>query len=184
MRNILNLITLVVLVGCAAQSAATFEATPTDEPTLALTDAPTELPQLLPTSTGTQPVQPLVTVQRHGGLCVAGACQSTMSIYENGSISYDYVGQEEVVGDGGALSDDALNELHELIAQTDFKAIKSVPFTDMCPTAYDGQEVIYVVTDADGVEQRLASCEVVIDPSLPVFAWLDALWARITAPPS
>ena len=58
--------------------------------------------------------------------------------------------------------------LTELIAATDFAALRAHPFTGTCPVAFDGQEVVYEFTTSAGVE-RIASCETEVDPEHPLF---------------
>jgi hypothetical protein len=55
------------------------------------------------------------------------------------------------------------------IEAADFAEIRSHPFTGECPTAYDGQEVIFEFATLHGVE-RIASCEVAVDFSSPLLA--------------
>ncbi len=66
--------------------------------------------------------------------------------------------------DLGSVTPEVLSTLQTLIATTDFRVIKSRPFTGDCPTAYDGQETIYSFTTPGGVE-TIASCTVAIDSS-------------------
>lgn len=128
-------------------------------------------------------VHPLVSVQRQGGRCRSGECQLSMMINTVGNIDFHDSANGETIRQVGILSADELTELRTLITQTDFAAIEAVPFTGTCPTAYDGQEVVYEFYEEhyDGPLATLASCEVVIDPTLPLFAWLNALWARVYA---
>jgi hypothetical protein len=55
------------------------------------------------------------------------------------------------------------------VQAADFNLIRSRPFTGECPTAYDGQEIILEFHAPSGV-QRVASCEVEIDWTSPLFA--------------
>jgi len=74
----------------------------------------------------------------------------------------------------------ALEALRIEIDQADFSLIESRPFTDLCPTAYDGQETIYIFTVALGTAfERIASCEVVVDPSDPLFVAVSAALAAV-----
>jgi hypothetical protein len=80
----------------------------------------------------------------------------------------------------GQVPPEVLEALRIEIAQANFSLIESRPFTDLCPTAYDGQETIYVFTVALGTAfERIASCEVVIDPGAPVFVALNAALAAV-----
>jgi hypothetical protein len=58
--------------------------------------------------------------------------------------------------------------------------IESRPFTDLCPTAYDGQETIYIFTVGLGTAlERIASCEVEVDLSDPLFVAVSAALAAV-----
>jgi hypothetical protein len=116
------------------------------------------------------PTGPLVTVETRGGECAAGPCGQTITIDRDGRVHLAAKPPNEL----GQLTPDVLRNLERLIATTDFGAIKSHPFTGECPTAYDGQETIYTFSAPGGVE-TIASCTVVVDPSLPLFAALDAV---------
>ena len=119
---------------------------------------------------------PLVTVETRGGMCLQGACGSTIVIETNGRVHAIAPAPAEL----GTLPDRALEALTTEIAQADFAALKSHPFTDTCPIAYDGQETIYVFTTSSGPE-RIASCEVVVDPTAPLFLAVAAA-VRTTTP--
>jgi hypothetical protein len=114
---------------------------------------------------------PLVKVYRHGGLCLSGSeCSSELLINRDGS----YIlrnGDEEPVE--GALPAEQVDAIQAALAEADFEAIKAVPFTDTCPVAYDGQEVIYTFY-VEGGEEEIAGCEVQIDPAHPLFAAVEA----------
>jgi hypothetical protein len=116
------------------------------------------------------PTGPLVTVETRGGECVAGPCGQTITIDRDGRVHL----AAKPPNDLGRVTPDALRNLVTLIATTDFDAIKSRPFTGECPTAYDGQERIYTFSAPSGVE-TIASCSVVVDPALPLFAAVDAV---------
>ena len=68
----------------------------------------------------------------------------------------------------GTVSAEQLRTLSTLIATTDFAVIRSRPFTGECPTAFDGQEVVFEFATPTG-PQRIATCEVEVDFGLPVF---------------
>jgi hypothetical protein len=106
----------------------------------------------------------LVTVETRGGMCLQGACGSTIAIETDGRVHAIAPAPAEL----GTLPVRTLEALTTEITQADFAALKSHPFTDTCPIAYDGQETIYVFSTSSGPE-RLASCEVVVDPTAPLF---------------
>ncbi len=61
-----------------------------------------------------------------------------------------------------------LAEIDTAIKLTDFAVLRAHPFTGECPTAFDGQEIVYTFAAPSGTE-RIASCEVDIDEGLPLF---------------
>jgi hypothetical protein len=82
----------------------------------------------------------------------------------------------------GVLSRDTLTALDSIISTTDFAAITAVPFGGECPTAFDGQEVIYQF-DAPSGPVRIASCEVAVDPEAPIFIGVAAALSSVGATP-
>ncbi len=75
----------------------------------------------------------------------------------------------------GSVPPDVLEAIRIEIDQANFPLIASRRFTDMCPTAYDGQETIYVFAAGIGTGfERIASCEVEIDPGHPLFIAVSA----------
>ena len=69
----------------------------------------------------------------------------------------------------GIVPAEAMAELERQIAQADFAELRSHPFTGMCPTAVDGQELVFEFATASGVE-RIESCQVEVDYSSPLFS--------------
>lgn len=82
-------------------------------------------------------------------------------------------------GGTATLSAADLAQLRQLIDTTDYSAIRSQPYTGVCPTAYDGQEVIYTFTTSGGRE-TLRSCEVAIDPAHPLFSFITSQTSRLS----
>ena len=135
--------------------------------------SPSVVASLLPVATG-----PLVTVTTRGGECPDGPCGSTVVLERNGQVHQTAPTEATF----GTVPVNALAALDTAIKTTDFGAIRSRRFTGQCPTAYDGQEVIYEFGAPGGV-QRIASCETEIDPNHPVFvAVAAALQAAGTTP--
>lgn len=133
-----------------------------------------------PSSTPIPPSQeasgPLVTVETRGGHCLEGACGSTTVIESDGRIHAMAPSAEEL----GTVPDVTLEGLVTEIAGADFAALKSRPFTGTCPIAFDGQETIYTFATATG-DERIASCEVEIDPAHPLFVAVSAVLAGLPA---
>ncbi len=133
-----------------------------------LNEPPLQVPT---TALSLEPGKPVLIVYSHGGLCANGnECQRTVTLFGDGS----YVVRGGIKGNIPAKD---LDQLRALIDQTDFAAVKSVPFADVCPVAYDGQETVYTFTLRDGTQETIASCRYKIDPSLPLFQWVDR-WVR------
>jgi hypothetical protein len=116
------------------------------------------LPGAFPTPSG-----PLVTVSTRGGECPAGACGSQIVIERDGRIH----ALKPEVKEFGKVPTEALAALEVAVRTTDFAQLKSKPFTGECPVNFDGQEIIYEFGAPSGV-QRIASCEVEIDPTHPL----------------
>jgi hypothetical protein len=116
-------VTAVAAVGLAEQSA---------DARLAVTGTP----------------QPLVTVVRHGGLCISRTeCRSTFRITD-ATISGDGFKPRRLrVGERAALLG--------AITKLDRGYLRTHPFTGTCPIAYDGTESIYRFR---GFKLALASC--------------------------
>src|SRR3954447_9095827 len=92
---------------------------------------------------------PIVTVVRHGGLCVSGSeCRSVLRITDTSVSAPGYVGRR--------LSSPERAALLRAIAGIDLVVVRKHPFTGTCPTAYDGAESIYRFR---GVASPLAACK-------------------------
>jgi hypothetical protein len=108
-------------------------------------------------------------------MCAQGACDSTIAIETDGRVH----AIAPAPADLGTLPDRGLEALNTEIAQADFAALTSRPFTGTCPIAFDGQETVYTFSIGSDT-QRIASCEVVIDPSAPLFLAVAAALGTIT----
>ena len=113
---------------------------------------------------------PLVTVQVRGGECPQGACGGTTAVERDGRLHVVAPVAQEL----GRAPGDAIAALDALIRTTDFAAIRAKPFTGECPVNFDGQEVVYEFSTPSGV-QRIATCEVEIDPEHPLFVAIEAV---------
>ena len=129
------------------------------------------------TPTAATPGGPLVIVETRGGHCVAGACGQTITIEQDGRVHVAAKPPNEL----GSVTPEVLSTLQTLIATTDFEIVKSRKFTGDCPTAYDGQETIYMFS-APGGPETIESCTVAIDSSSPLFATVDAIVAAANQP--
>jgi len=101
----------------------------------------------------------LLSVEWRGGLCQYGGCTTVLEVSSDGSYRL-------VEGDGretsGSLAADLVGPLSEEIEAADFDAARAQDFAEICPTAYDGQEVIYTFHARAG-DERLSTCEYVIE---------------------
>ena len=112
---------------------------------------------------------PLLTVSMRGGLCAAGSCDTSVILDRDGRVH----SAAKPPNDLGRVSAEPMAALTAAIAQTDFAALKSHPFTGQCPVAFDGQELIFEFS-VGASTQLIASCEVDIDWGHPLFAALGA----------
>ena len=108
---------------------------------------------------------PLVTVEIRGGECPAGACETSVTLERDGRVH----AAAKPPNDLGVVPPADLAALDAAIGATDFAALRSHPFTGECPTAYDGQEIIFAFGTPDGVE-RISTCEFEVDFGQPLFA--------------
>jgi hypothetical protein len=91
---------------------------------------------------------PIVSLTRHGGLCVTGSeCRSTLRISDTTISGDGYVARRLKVSERVALL--------RAIGRLDANYIRAHPFAGTCPTAYDGSESIYRFR---GFPRPLASC--------------------------
>ena len=129
----------------------------------------------LPVATGA-----LVTLETRGGLCVGGPCGMTIVIERDGRVHQ----VAKPPNDLGIVPPVALAALDAAIRTTDFTALRSHPFTGQCPTAFDGQEIVFEFGAPSGVE-RVATCEVDVDFGSPLFLAVSTAlgpFARLPTP--
>lgn len=108
---------------------------------------------------------PLVTIEVRGGECPEGACGRTTVIERDGRVHVVAPEASEVSTMPGPILEALIAE----IETTDFDAMAARPFRGECPTAFDGQEVVFTFVAPSGTH-RLASCEVEIDFGRPLFS--------------
>jgi hypothetical protein len=116
------------------------------------------------------PAGPLVTIEATGGMCRTGTCRSVVAIEADGHVHQVEPEAIEI----SQVTTESIDVLRTAIAVTDFEAIRSRPFLGTCPTAFDGQERVYTITTAHGSE-RIASCDVEVDPDTPLFTAIHAI---------
>lgn len=93
--------------------------------------------------------RPIVTVVRHGGLCISGSeCRSVLRITDTTISGAGYLPRRLRAGERSAL----LRSIRLL----DLATIRAHSFVGTCPIAFDGQESIYRFR---GFAPALASCK-------------------------
>jgi len=107
---------------------------------------------------------PLVSVETRGGECFAAPCGMTVFLERDGTVHTAAKPPNTL----GMVPADQLHDLATLIATTDFAVLRARPFTGECPTAFDGQEIVFTFATPSG-PQRIATCEVQVDFGLPLF---------------
>jgi hypothetical protein len=112
---------------------------------------------------------PLLTVETRGGECASAPCGSFITVERDGRVHV----AAKPPNDLGTVPADQLAALDTAIRTTDFAALRSHPFTGECPTAFDGQELIFEF-GAPGGPQRIATCEVAVDYGSPLFVAVSA----------
>jgi hypothetical protein len=110
------------------------------------------------------PSTPILTVEARGGECPGVPCDMTTTVERDGRVHISAKPPNDV----GVVPAGALAALDAAIRTTDFAALRSHPFTGQCPTAFDGQELIFTFGASSGLE-RISSCEVAIDYGSPLF---------------
>jgi hypothetical protein len=113
---------------------------------------------------------PLVTVEATGGHCLEGICGSVVAIEADGRVHQIEPAEIAIQ----QVTAESIDVLRTAIGTTDFEAIRSRPFTGDCPTAFDGQELVYTIATPNGSE-RIASCDVEVDPQAPLFVAIHAI---------
>lgn len=114
----------------------------------------------------------LVVVETRGGNCINPPCGSRIAIESDGRVHQ----LAPAVAELGTVPADVMAALSGAVRAADFVDIKSHPFTGECPVNFDGQELIYEFSTAGGTE-TIPSCTIEVDPSLPVFAAVEAALA-------
>lgn len=116
-----------------------------------------------------QSAGPLVTVETRGGLCGDGPCGVTTAIERDGRVHV----VAPRAADLGILPDGLRVALAQAVGSADFNRLASRRFAGDCPTAFDGTEIIYTFATPNG-PVRLGSCDVLIDPTDPLFRAVDS----------
>jgi hypothetical protein len=155
----------LVLLASAAIAAGCAPATPSGAPSTVETPPRSAV-------ASTPFAFPLVSVETRGGDCPAGSCGRLVNIEADGRI-HEVIPEDRVLG---TVPPAIIEALRVEVEQADYLAIRSRPFSGECPTAVDGQEVVYTFHLTSG-DREIASCEVAIDPAHPLFVAVDAALA-------
>jgi hypothetical protein len=112
-------------------------------------------------------------------MCRTGTCRSVIAIEADGRVHRTEPDATEI----SQVTADTINLLRTAIDSTDFEAIRSRPFLGTCPTAFDGRELVYTIATPHGAE-RIASCDVEVDPQVPLFVAIHAMLGSNAPVPS
>lgn len=109
-------------------------------------------------------------------MCPNGECRSLTVIERDGRIR-----RVEPSPAWVAEADrESIARLATAIDAADFAALRADAFTAECPTAYDGQELVYTFF-VGGVTEPISSCSVRIDRDAPLFVAVAAVLAQTPA---
>lgn len=172
--------------GCTATTPV-----PSTAPSSAPSSAPSAIPSPvssfvaspIPSSDASSAPSPdatgvLLSVETRGGRCVDGPCGQTVILERDGRLHL----AAKPPNDIGVVEPDLIAALDAEIQTTDWAELFSHRFTGECPTAYDGQEVVFEFASPTGV-QRVATCEVDVDFRSPLFvAVLAAIGPFVSIP--
>lgn len=154
----------LVLAACGSAASAS------SAPSAAASTAPSAAPSAAASAGSVLATGALASVELHGGECVAAAtCDTVITLDADGRIHLAAKPPNAL----GQTDPAKVQALQETIAATDFAALRKPAFSGSCPTAYDGQELVFEFTTAHGTE-RLASCESALDFNAPLFKALTA----------
>ena len=144
------------------------EPTPSASPSSSAVDDPA------PTSSAPATPEPLpiLSVEIVGGECASGPCHRLINVDDDGRL-HEVIPKDRTVGQ---VPPELLEALRIEMNQANFPQIESRPFTGECPTAVDGQELIYTFHLLTG-DEEIRSCKVAIDPNHPLFRAVAAVMA-------
>jgi len=173
MRSLPALVLCLVLgaglVACTSERLLPAPPTPSSVPAPSAASSvpePATTPEPLPTP---EPF-PLLSIETKGGECVSGMCMRLVNVEGDGRL-HEVIPKDEVIG---RAPPDLLDALQVEIERANYRLILSQPFTGTCPTAYDGQQLIYTFHVSTG-DRTVDSCKVAIDPNHPLFVAVSAV---------
>jgi len=173
MRRLPALVLCLVLGAClvACTSERLLPAPPTSSPvavpsSVSLVPEPATTAEPLPTP---EPF-PLLSIETKGGECPSGMCTRLVNVEGDGRLQ-EVIPRDQVIGQAPPALVDALQVE---IERANYRLILSQPFTGTCPTAYDGQQLIYTFHVSTG-DRTVDTCKVAIDPNHPLFVAVSAV---------
>ena len=113
---------------------------------------------------------PLLSIETKGGECPSGLCTRLVNVEGDGRL-HEVIPTDHVIGQAPPALVDALQVE---IERANYRQILSQPFTGTCPTAYDGQQLIYTFHVSTG-DRTVDACKVAIDPNHPLFVAVSAV---------
>jgi hypothetical protein len=153
----------VLLIACLALAACSAEIAP---PSASPTPSPTS------TAAATPEPLPLLSIEIVGGECAEGACHRLINLDADGRL-HEVIPKDRTVG---TVPMELVDALQVEMDRANFNLIESRPFTGECPTAVDGQELIYTFHLVSG-DEEIRSCKVAIDEHHPLFRAVAAVTA-------
>jgi hypothetical protein len=149
----------LVLAACSVTIAP-----PSTEPSATASPTPT-----IPPPRSQEP-SPLLSVETVGGECAEGACHRLVNLEADGTLR-EVIPLTRIVGHAPP---ELVEALQVEMDRANFLLIGSQPFTGECPTAFDGQKLIYTFHLVTG-DEEIDSCKVAIDERHPLFQAVAAV---------
>jgi hypothetical protein len=157
------------LLDCTSERLLPAPPTPSSVPvssSASLVPDPATTPEPLPTP---EPF-PLLSIETRGGECPSGMCTRLVNVEGDGRL-HEVIPEDQVIGRAPPALAEALQVE---IERANYPLILSRPFIGTCPTAYDGEQLIYTFHVSTG-DRAVDTCKVAIDPNHPLFVAVEAV---------
>ena len=138
-----------------------------------------------PATTQTKAPTFVMSVLVHGGPCIGGVhpeigvltveCSRIATVASDGAFT---VQDHTKASTTGRLPRELVERLERAIERADFAAIRSRPFKGLCPTAYDGDEIVCTFGTRTG-HVVVASCSYIIDWQLELFQTVEEVQTAV-----
>jgi hypothetical protein len=172
MRSLPALLVCLVLaaglVACTSERLLPAPPTPRPVPVASLSSVPE--PATTPEPLQTPEPFPLLSIETKGGECPSGLCTRLVNVEGDGRL-HEVIPKDQVIG---RAPPDLVDALQVEIERANYRLILSQPFTGTCPTAYDGQQLVYTFHVSTG-DRTVDTCKVAIDPNHPLFVAVSAV---------